>query len=215
MLNRTVTVLCILLLISATMGCTLFYAIDNSSPDEIRKFRSSKDELWDQAKALENEKAACEKQLADQQAELLQTHKDLSAQKDRMARADQQVSALHKTIGDLSAQLTQRREVETKPSPPPKETGLKRQPLTIKVLAGDGQKDSAAAMAKKLRGMGYRVARIDQAPRSDFKVHTVYCKPGRQKAAADLARKLGRGAVVRPLSWPSAFDIIVVTGQRG
>jgi len=214
MLKRTVTVLSIFLLLSATMGCALFRTIDNSSPEDLRKFRASKDELWDRAKALENDKAACQKQLSDRQTEISLIQKGLSDQKDTATQTDRHLSELTQSINDLSAQLMQPREVGHKASPPPQVTGQARQSLKIKVLYGDGKKVSAAGMAKKLRGLGYRVAKIDRAPRSDFRVHTIYYKPGSRPDAVSLAKKLGGGAVSRPLSWPSVFDMIIVTGRR-
>jgi hypothetical protein len=214
MLKRTLTVLSILFIIWATQGCTLFHATGNGSPEELRKSKISKDELWDQAKALEKEKAACQNQLGDQQAEILRTQKELSDQKEKIARTDQQVSALSKTVGDLSAKWTRPQEAGLRASPSPRETALKRQALKIKVLAGDGKMASASGIAKKLRSIGYQVTKIDRAPRSDFKVPTVYYGPSRQQAAMSLVKKLGRGAVARPLNWPSVFDIIVVTGHR-
>jgi uncharacterized protein (DUF3084 family) len=214
MIKRTLLVFSILLFIWATAGCTLFRAAGGGSAEEQRKSKITKDELWDRAKALENEKAACQTRLADQQAQFQQTQKELSDQKEKIARTDQQVSALGKTVGDLSAKLTRPQETGAKAFPTPKETGLKRQALKIKVLAGDGKMASASGMSKKLRSIGYRVAKIDRAPRSDFKVHTVYYGPSRQQAALSLVKKLGRGTVARPLDWQSAFDLIVVTGHR-
>ena len=61
--------------------------------------------------------------------------------------------------------------------------------------------------------MGYPVKLIDKAPRSDFKVNTIFFAPGYQAAAAALAKQLGRGTVSKPLTWQSIFNIIIVTGR--
>jgi len=204
MLKRTLNVLFVCLIVWAVTGCTLFRPASGGTAEEQRKAKITKDELWDRAKALENENAACQTRLADQQAEFLGTRKELSDQKEQLA-------ALGKTVGELSAKLTQAGPKAFAPLP---ETGLKRRDLKIKVLAGDGKMASASGMSKKLRRIGYRVAKVDRAPRSDFKVHTVYYGPSRQQAAMSLVKKLGRSAVARPLNWQSAFDIIVVTGNR-
>ena len=213
-MKRTLLVLSILLAIWATMGCTLFRAAGGSSPEEQRKSDISTEQLRDRAEALESDKAVCLTQLTDQKVDFLRTQKELSDQKEKIALTDQRVSALSKTVSDLTTKLSPPQEAGPKAFPPLKETSLKRQALKIKVLAGDGRMASASGMSKKLRSIGYPVAKIDRAPRSDFKVHTVYYGPSRQQAAMSLVKKLGRGAVARPLNWRSAFDIIVVTGYR-
>lgn len=207
----------LLLLFLTTTGCSLVRFIDNSSPEERQKFQISKDELWQQKRALEDENAACLKQLADQQAEIARMNRDLAYWEAETAQADKRFLELSKTVDDLNAQVKQRQEIVQTAPPPPKETVTEadRDPkaLKIKVLAGDGKLDSARSLSKRLGKMGYRVKLIDKAPRSGFKVNTIFFKAGRQTAAATLAKKLGRGAVTKPLTWTSVFDIIIVTGR--
>lgn len=213
MLQRRIIVVTLLLLFLTTTGCTLFRFIDNSSPEEMQKFSTSKDELWNRARALEDEKAAHQKQLADQQAEIDRIARDLAYCQNETTQADGRVAELSKTIDNLSAQLKQRQEIAQTAPPPPKEAGPERKPSKIKVLAGDGDIGSARSLAKRLGKMGYPVKLIDKAPRSDFKVNTIFFAPGYQAAAAALARQLGRGAVSKPLTWQSIFNIIIVTGR--
>lgn len=212
MLQRRMIVVPLLLLFLTT-GCTLFRFVDNSSPEEMQKFAVSKDELWDQARALENEKAAYQKQLADQQAEIDRITRELAYWQNETTQADGRVVELTKTLDDLNAQLKQRQEVAQTPPPPPKEAGPERKPAKIKVLAGDGNIASARSLSKRLGKLGYPVKLIDKAPRSDFKVNTIFFAPGYQAAAATLAKQLGRGAVSKPLTWQSIFNIIIVTGR--
>lgn len=96
----------------------------------------------------------------------------------------------------------------------PAEPKARRKLATIKVLAGDGDIASARGLAKRLVGMGYRVKLVDQAPRSDFAVTTVYHGTDYRTAAETLAKRLGGGATARPMTWSSSFDIIVVTGGK-
>lgn len=213
MLQRRIIVVTLLLLFLTTTGCTLFRFIDNSSPEEMQKFATSKDELWNRARALEDEKAAHQKQLADQQAEIDRIARDLAYCQNETTQADGRVAELSKTIDNLSAQLKQRQEIAQTAPPPPKEAGPERKPSKIKVLAGDGSIASARSLAKRLGKMGYPVKLIDKAPRSDFKVNTIFFAPGYQAAAAALARQLGGGAVSKPLTWQSIFNIIIVTGR--
>ncbi len=62
--------------------------------------------------------------------------------------------------------------------------------------------------------MGYRVKLIDKAPRSDFNGIVVYYGNEHRASAETMAKRLGGGTATRPLTWSSAFDIIVVTGRR-
>ena len=62
--------------------------------------------------------------------------------------------------------------------------------------------------------MGYRVKLTDRAPRSDFEVTTVYYGTDYRASAETMAKRLGGGAVAKPLTWSSSFDIIVVTGRQ-
>jgi hypothetical protein len=202
-----------LLLLFLTTGCSVFRFIDNSSSDEMQKFAISKDELWDQARALENEKAAYQKQLADQQAEIDRITRELAYWQNETTQADGRVVELNKTLDNLNAQLKQRQEVAQAPPPVPQEAGPERKPAKIKVLAGDGNIASARSLSKRLGKLGYPVKLIDKAARSDFKVNTIFFAPGYQAAAATLAKQLGRGAVSKPLTWQSIFNIIIVTGR--
>lgn len=96
----------------------------------------------------------------------------------------------------------------------PAEPKARRKAAAIKVLAGDGNIASARGLAKQMGKMGYRVKLVDQAPRSDFEVTTVYYGTDHRAAAETLAKRLGGGAAARPLTWSSSFDIIVVTGRQ-
>ncbi len=214
MLPRRAIAVPLLLFFLTTTGCTLFRYSDNSSPEELQKSQFSKDELWNQTKALENEKAACQKQLADQQTEIARINRELAYWQIEAAQADRRFLELNKTVDDLNVQLKQRQElVQTTPAPP-KEAGPEGKPIKIKVLAGDGKMASARSLSKRLGKMGYRVTEIDRAKRSDYQVNTIYFGSGYRTAAETLAKLLGGGAESKPLTWQSAFNIIVVTGRK-
>jgi hypothetical protein len=59
-----------LLLLLALTGCAAGSVFGTASPEERRKSAASKDDLWNQTIALEKEKAAYQKQHADQQEEI-------------------------------------------------------------------------------------------------------------------------------------------------
>ena len=86
--------------------------------------------------------------------------------------------------------------------------------LKIKVLSGDGDIQSAKQMAGRLTKMGYRIKVIDLAPRKTFQRHTVFFAPNFEKDANRLVTLLSGRTISKPLTWPSVFDCIVVTGKR-
>lgn len=354
----------LLLLLLSLAGCAAFSSTGGGSPEDIKKAEMSKDDLWNQTKALEKEKAAYQKQLADQQVELARMAQDLSDQQTEIARANRQVAELNKSLEESNTQLQHLQDsrqkerplkeielvqpkkpaakpdkksrrpksevrkkspeaqapkstdtsamlkeitdakqkviaekgkaetpqkkkeadmprdkipetkqqaqpgaTEAKPRDPrtlddlslrmklfeeteqresaAKETGptqvkkgavkeektvkapaqlVRKEPaeaqpprqkaLKIKVLTGDGNVASARSLSKKLGKMGYRVNLIDKAPRSDFDGTVVYHGKDHRAAAETMAKRLGGGTATRPLTWSSAFDIIVVTGGQ-
>ena len=104
------------------------------------------------------------------------------------------------------------------PSPPAKPREVneeKRIPEAkkgrINVLSGTGDIRSAAVMATRLKGLGYNVMRVEMAGRGDYKVNTVYYASGFQPEAEALAK--ASSGEIKPLSWKSTFDLIVITGK--
>ena len=86
--------------------------------------------------------------------------------------------------------------------------------LKVKVLSGDGDLGSARMMAKRLKEMNYKIRLIGHAPRSDFRANTVYYKPQFESQGRLLVSKLGDNTVMKPLTWSSIFDLIIVTGKH-
>ena len=86
--------------------------------------------------------------------------------------------------------------------------------LKIKVLSGDGNLASAHEMAKKLRSMGYKIKAVDSAPQPSFSRDTLYFTSNSLQQAKRLLSRLGDNAVLKPLTWPSVFDLIIVTGKN-
>ena len=82
------------------------------------------------------------------------------------------------------------------------------------MLSGDGDINSAEAMANELENLGYKIYYKDMAPRSNFSQNTVFFAPEFENEGKRLADSLGGQAVLKPLSWPSMFDIIIVTGKK-
>jgi len=85
--------------------------------------------------------------------------------------------------------------------------------LKIKILSGDGDLGSARMMAKRLKEMNFEIRLIGHAPRSDFRANTVYYKPQFERQGRLLVSQLGDNTVMKPLTWSSIFDLIIVTGK--
>ena len=95
------------------------------------------------------------------------------------------------------------------------ESGKERsKDLKIKVLSGDGDLGSARMMAKRLKELNFEIRLIGHAPRSDFRANTVYYKPQFERQGRLLVSKLGDNTVMKPLTWSSIFDLIIVTGKH-
>ena len=86
--------------------------------------------------------------------------------------------------------------------------------LKIKVLSGDGDLRSAKSMTKKLLEMDYEIDLVGYAPRSNFEKNTVYFKPDFEKEGKRLVSRLGANTIIKPLTWSSVFDLIIVTGKN-
>jgi TolA-binding protein len=148
--------------------------------------------------------------------------------KSELAQVNAQNEALKEEIELLKQEITkinQEQKVTISKKADIKEEGMlsssdlsklvkNTQRVNIKVLAGDGNLVSAKNMFKKLSDMGYRVDSIGSAPRSDFQTTTIYFEPIFQNQAKELALRMGSNVIVKPLSWPSIFDLIVVTGKN-
>jgi LytR cell envelope-related transcriptional attenuator len=70
--------------------------------------------------------------------------------------------------------------------------------LSVLVLNGNGLSGAAATQASVLRSLGYRVADVGNAQRSDYARTIVMFRRGYQREAARLSRRLP-GAVTGPL----------------
>jgi biopolymer transport protein ExbD len=99
-------------------ACTALHSIDGASPEEMKKSELSKDDLWNQIKTLEKEKAVCQKQLINQESVLARMNSRLSDQQNEITRANQQIKELMQTIDGLSAKIKQLQESGKKETSP-------------------------------------------------------------------------------------------------
>lgn len=221
---RTYSLILIMALGVFFHGCTTLEYLDGSSEEDVKNFKMSKSEMQDELKRLEveNEKLQSQiesttelnRQLRDENekklAHVSEQNRSLNQEVDRLKKDHQRINAENEILKNKLAGI----QPKTKPSaitPPKVKKGVRG--LKIKVLYGDANPKSAEKMAKRLKEMGHDIQVIDQAPRSNFDVTTIYFAPNSKYEAKRLMSDLGDKFLLKPLSWPSKFDLIVVTGS--
>lgn len=194
-------------------GCTSLKCLDGSCERQIKELTVTSDEQRKEIAKLDAENKAKEKTISAKQEEVskLQGEKDALSAKLK----DMEDQAL-KAQKEKEAQALKSENLAEKQAAPKAEgaMGAEGKPLKIKVLAGDGRLSSARAMARRIEKGGLKVDLVDLAPRANFSADTVFYLPDSEKAAKDLARSLGGKILVKPLTWSSEFNIIVVTGKK-
>ena len=84
--------------------------------------------------------------------------------------------------------------------------------IKVKVLSGNNDLKIARQTADRLVDLGYDVDRVDLASRSDFTASYIYYAKNLKEVALTMASELSiLKSNIRPLSWVSVYDIIVVT----
>jgi hypothetical protein len=85
-----------------------------------------------------------------------------------------------------------------KPAAKPAAAVLPRTETSVLVLNGNGRPGAASRAGEQIKGRGYIVAGVANAPRRDYQRTLVLYRPGKQAEAQRLAKDLGKG-VVAPL----------------
>ncbi|MFC1516188.1 hypothetical protein ACFL7E_05455 [Thermodesulfobacteriota bacterium] len=191
----------------ALSACSTLQRLEGTSDEEMKIFKMNKKEIYSDLKKSEVENERLQKQvdIATEQ------NRSLNTTVDRLKEENQRITRGNET---LKKQLAESKtNVPPPAAPEPKiERNIKK--LKIKVLSGNGDLGPAKRVAKKLRGMGYSILMIDLAPRSDFDNATIYFAPNVEDEAGHLMFNMGGNPVLKPLSWPTTFDLIVVTGPQ-
>lgn len=93
-------------------------------------------------------------------------------------------------------------ETRATPAPPPVHkpapADLPRRKVTVLVLNGNGRQGAAADAAARVRGRGYRIESVSNAPRQDYPRSIVMYRRGFEGEGVRLARDMGV-KVVGPL----------------
>jgi len=114
-------------------------------------------------------------------------------------------------------------KLKTKPKPAiaARRAMKKRKPATaidpgeprIKIVSGDGMPLSAKRLSKNLKGKGYNIDRVDVAPYI-FDKPVVFYAPQFRDRAKTMAKEINATGSIKPLSWQSIYDIIIVSVNR-
>lgn len=89
-----------------------------------------------------------------------------------------------------------------------------RSKIKIKILSGDGKLNSAKNLAKTLQSLGYSINRVALAPSTKYSKTFVYYAKDYKREGMELTEHIGKDSQLRPLSWKSIFDIIIVTKNK-
>jgi hypothetical protein len=87
------------------------------------------------------------------------------------------------------------------------EPKLSRAETSVIVLNGSGRSGAAAQSALRVRGLGYTIGSVGNAPRSDFTRTLVMFRPGYRAEAARLAADL-KLKIVGPLDGLRSADLL-------
>jgi len=197
-------------------GCAALECLDGSQKEEVEALKMSKEQISNEAERLKGENANLQRQidaLQEENQRIRNGHGNKIAKlRDENKLLNEQIS----TLKEEKQRIVDKNQVFTEkltrfPFQYELEKDIRK--FKIKVLSGDGDLNSAEKFAKKLRNMGYTIKLIDKSPRSNFSQNTVFFAPKFQNEAEQLASRLGGTTIFKPLSWPSIFDLIVVTGK--
>ena len=217
----------ILLILSLSLvflpSCATLEYLDGSTEEEKAVFQMSKEEMYDELKTQKAKNKNLKKEL-----DALKTQKKLQPKpEDRhvieKTREENRylVQEMDKLREELRSVSTENEQLEKKlaevqvkeEAPPPVLQKVKRDlgRLKIKVLSGDGDMNSARRMAKRLEDIGYSVQMVDRAPRATFRSAVIFYASHVVDEARRLHGDLDFIPVLKPLTWSSRFDIILVT----
>jgi len=139
MFHRMMIHITVFLLLLTLTGCAAGGAFDTGSPGERSKSAASMDDLRNQTIALEKEKTAYQKQLADQQVEIDRMSTELADQQRKIGQMSKQATELTSALDDLTTRVKQLQDArqrehplkEVSIAPPEKQTGKPGKKATV------------------------------------------------------------------------------------
>lgn len=221
---RTYAFIFIMVIGAFLHGCATLEYLDGSSQEDVKKFKMNKSEMYDELQKLQAENETLRRQMASAEelnrqlreenekklAHVSEQNRSLNQEVDRLKQDQQRISQENEALKNKPAGVPA--QTETAPAAPAT-VSKNAKGLKIKVLYGNADPQSAAKMAQRLKNMGHDIQVVDQAPRSNFNITTIYFAPNSKYEAKRLISDLGDEILLKPLSWSSKFDLIVVTGS--
>ena len=208
-------ILCIITLIFclATSGCAGLDISGRNTTEELQRSKASIAQLNEQIASMNKELTLLKSEVQKiKEAEAATKDSAVAGETGTSKEKEAAVSETGKKDQVKEVDISKRDEIkksaDEKQAVEGKETSLKN--LKVKVLSGNGKLPTARQMSKKLIGMGYRVADIGTASRTDYTVNTIYFASDYKEEAQRLAARLGGKTIAKPLTWSSVYHIIVV-----
>lgn len=188
------------------------HPVDDSA-EGTKKFNMSKDEMWDEISRREAENEMLTKRIEALQEEKRERKGENKSDTAEVKNQDEMLNEEIREVREENIRVkAENSRLSEKIVKIEAELEKNVRELKIKVLSGDGDLNSAKQTAERLRNSGYTIKSIGRAPRSNFTTSTVYYATNTKNEAERLISSLDGNPVLKPLSWPSMFDIIVVTG---
>lgn len=160
---------------------------------------------------LRNEFAKKEASLEYNQKLLAESKKEIAELEEENAQLTAEIEQLKEQIAKMSAAEKADEAARAAARQAESTTCAQGRSLRVKILAGAKQAAKAKLLADKLTGLGYKIERIERATRP-FTRTTVYHSPEIAREAKKMAGKMGKNTAVKPISWKSAFNIIIAVG---
>ncbi|MFB3924858.1 MAG: LytR C-terminal domain-containing protein [Syntrophales bacterium] len=201
----------ILIMAFTISGCSgLTKCMDGSYEKEIKELSARNEDL--------------KKELARLDAAVKARDKAAGEKDQTIARLEGEKAALNTQITGMSEELKKCQKPAQATGETDKQKAMKAEAqaaaekesiksLRIKILAGNSRLSSARALSSKLTGMGYRIEKVDRAPRS-FAATTVFFAADSENEAKNIANKLGAGTAMKPITWSSVYNLIIVVGKK-
>jgi len=197
-------------------SCATWGKINGTTPEEREKFKTSKDQLWDENKRYKANNQLLQNQIEQLRNDAAKTETDIRKLHMELAGLRRENTSLKEDKQNLEEALAKKVGMPSFPGfdTPGEAVNENIEKLKIKVLGGDGTLRTANQLAATLRELGYTIGPVHLAPRSNFRGNTVYYAADFKKDGEELAARIGGGSKTKPLTWPSEFDLIVVAGKQ-
>jgi len=200
-------ILLIVLFVFLLSGCASFRCLDGGCQKDMQ-------DLTTACVDLRNEVIHLTKEGKVKQSQIEALERDRNTLKTETVSLSEENKNLKLAASTMEKSAAVEKQASMKAEEKPKIAGDASKELRIKVLTGTGKISSAKTLSKKLTNMGYKVERIDRAPYSNFPSGTIFFSSQSEKKAREMAERLGKNVAVKPVTWRTVFDVIVVAGRQ-